>query len=148
MPPLQALVRHGITALILGLCLQLVIGQNEQNRMPLIVSLAPIPDGKSMEPTEVTCSVSTELRECLPMKVSISSNKPLNCDPPPYDQEACICPEDLPRKFFFNVCSKGNVSLTCMAVAINEKNICEPGKGVFPINGFFYYHRRPYKVTT
>ncbi|XP_007504540.2 prolactin-inducible protein homolog [Monodelphis domestica] len=148
MPPLQALVRYSITALILGLCLQLVTGQNEQNRKPLVVKMTPPPKNvKSMETTEIKCNVSTELTECVPIEFSILSNKPLNCDPPPFVQEACICPGVRPRNFYWNVCSEGTVKLYCVAQATPISEICEDEEMVVvPLKGNTAYDYKEFVV--
>ncbi|XP_036616487.1 prolactin-inducible protein homolog [Trichosurus vulpecula] len=137
---LQALMRCSITALFLGLCLQLITGQDEDsdNRRPLIVQISPIPSAKAKEMSEIRCNVSTELRECVAVKLSVETNQDTHCSQF-YDYEACICPGDRARNFYWNICSTQNVYVGCAAEITSSQEICTKNISVVPTRGFRIY---------
>ncbi|XP_051817286.1 prolactin-inducible protein homolog [Antechinus flavipes] len=124
---LQATVRCSLTALFLGLCLQLCIGQDDKNRKPLVLKMSPIPSVKRSEQWEVRCNVSTEARECVPMLIYTTTDSATNCAYKEYVYKACICPGDSARNFYWDMCSQNDVTVNCKAVTILEKGICEYG---------------------
>ncbi|XP_072508594.1 prolactin-inducible protein [Notamacropus eugenii] len=133
MPLLQALVRCSITALFLSLCLQLVTGQDDEydNRKPLIVQMSPLPTAKVNETRELRCNVSTQLKECVAIKFSIYTSPDTSCSQF-FQQEACICPGDPPRNFFWNICSQRTVATACLAEIIDDRERCYPNLSVVP----------------
>ncbi|XP_020853594.1 prolactin-inducible protein [Phascolarctos cinereus] len=142
MPLLQALVRCSITALFLSLCLQLVTGQDDDydNRKPLIVQMSPIQRAKADEVSEIRCNVSTQLRECMPIKFYILTSTKADCSPF-NEYEACICPGDNPRNFYWNIRCKSSINVACVADATEDANVCDPYISVKVLND-----RRSYKI--
>ncbi|KAM8982257.1 prolactin-inducible protein homolog [Sarcophilus harrisii] len=124
---LQATVRCGLTALFLGFCLQLVIGQDDENRKPLVLKISPIPSAKRNELWELRCNVSTEARECVPMLIYPGTTSSTNCAYKAYSYKACICPGDRARNFYWDICSQNDVYVYCEATTILENGICENG---------------------
>ncbi|XP_074049613.1 prolactin-inducible protein homolog [Macrotis lagotis] len=132
MPLLQALIRCSLIVLFLELCLQLVTGQDDIDRKPLIVTLSSITPAKANETTEVKCSVSTELREYVAVNISLVTLRDTKCYPKPFDVQACISPEDPPRNFYFNLCSQISTPVACVVTIIEDKYICDSYISVVP----------------
>ncbi|XP_043825239.1 prolactin-inducible protein [Dromiciops gliroides] len=145
MPLLQALVRCSLTTLFLGLCLQLITGQDDNERKPFIVKMSTMPSGKSNETVEIVCSVSTQARECIPFRFFLMTSRKTDCYPEPYTYEACMCQEDNERKFYWNFCSQRTVGVACVAEAINRTDLCE-GIGYIPVKGNRSYDHEAYIV--
>ncbi|XP_074051209.1 prolactin-inducible protein homolog [Macrotis lagotis] len=129
---LQAFVRCSLTALFLGLYLQLAFGKDDYNRKrPLIVKMSSILKDNITEETNIQCNVSTQMNECVPIKAYILMRKEVNCYPKPVQYKACICPQNPARNFSWKICNQpkkrsisGPVSVYCMAGIINEPQLC------------------------
>ncbi|XP_074128370.1 prolactin-inducible protein homolog [Sminthopsis crassicaudata] len=142
MSVLQATVRCSITALFLAFCLQLVIGEDEENRKPLVLQISPIPSAKRNELWELRCNVSTEARECVPMEIYTWTNKNTDCPYTAFKYKACICPGDRARNFYWDMCSQTDVRVHCVATTILETNICE--NGYVPVSRYFTHKNQTY----
>ncbi|XP_042533023.1 prolactin-inducible protein [Dipodomys spectabilis] len=135
---LQLLLRAGLAALLLILCLQLGISEAQENtRKAIIFNLERPQSARPGEEVTLTLRLKTELRECMVIKAyllsDISIEGPFN-----YKYTRCLC-EDSPVTFFWDFPVNRTAVITVVVDIVREKDICTEDLAVVPISANRYY---------